>query len=434
MGQRSSRSVEETPLNSILPLAEEYPPSGKILPGAYIIRNKASGTVLHLVSPYEYEIGERCDIVGWQQETADLETLGRQIWWVEWDDLHQGYVISNVNNKGMVLDVVGSRSLMFVSSRKTAGEEKVVCARPKVRSITSARSSRRNSVGSSTELVRREELLESPNGGDGMALTETSVGERIRSQRWVLKRTQPTSYVYPFNPTVCTSPNEVIYCRECFSIHNLLYPAIALDLDWGKTENGTKVQLCTKTGVNHQQWNFIIPPIPSMSPPMGSWVFIINNKTGNFLHHTDINYPPGCIKVPKWDGIGEKKEFWGMHWCFVLADDRVGPARWYIKNRLTGTMLEHWSGKKKGDSIKADSYLYTGTKEWKIQLLPAGPPVDGKFKAGLWGIVNADSECALDHYVGKSVQAYTTGTKDESKQWRLMEVNSRTSFFCLRSS
>ena len=202
MGQKASRSVEETPPNSILPLAEEYPPSGKILPGAYIIRNKASGTVLHLVSPYEYEIGERCDIVGWQQETTDLETLGRQIWWVEWDDLHQGYVISNVNNKGMVLDVVGSRSLMFVSSRKTTGEEKVVCARPKVRSVTSARSSRRNSAGSSMELVRREELLESPNGGDGMALTETSVGERIRSQRWVLKRTQPTSYVHPFNPTV----------------------------------------------------------------------------------------------------------------------------------------------------------------------------------------------------------------------------------------
>lgn len=226
-------------------------------------------------------------------------------------------------------------------------------------------------------------------------------------------------------PTPSLSCSGADYSNsECFSIHNLLYPSVALDLDWGKPDNGSKVQLCTKTGVNHQQWNFIIPPIPSMSPPVGSWVFIINHKSGGFLHHTDINYPPACIKVPKWDGIGSKKEFWGLHWCFVLADDRVGQPKWYIKNRLTGTMLEHWGGRRKGDSIKADSYLYTETKEWRMDLLPAGSPAEGRFKTGLWGIVNADSECALDHYALRSVQAYSPGaTKDDSRQWRIMEVS-----------
>lgn len=188
MGQKPSRRIEGSPPNPPAPVQEEYPSSGKILPGAYIIRNKASGTVLHLVTPYEYEIGERCDIVGWQQESSDLETLGRQIWWVEWDETHQGYIFSNVSNKGVVLDVVGSRA-------STAGE-RVVCARPRVRTLTSSassRSSRRSSVRSSLELVRREDLLESPNGGDGLALTENSISDRIRSQRWVLRRTQPTS-------------------------------------------------------------------------------------------------------------------------------------------------------------------------------------------------------------------------------------------------
>jgi len=374
-----------------------------------MIRNKASGTVLHLLSPSEYEIGEHCDIVGWQQETTDLETLGRQVWWVEWDEHHQGYIISSTNNRGVVLDVVGSRSGMVYLGSKALSttEEKLVCARARVRGGSSAKSSRRSSVRSSLEVVRRDmDLVECANGGDGygMALTENSINDRIRSQRWVLRRTQPSS--------------------ECFSIHNLLYPNIALDLDWGKPDNGTKVQLCTRTGVNHQQWNFIIPPIPSMNPPIGSWVCLINHKSGGFLHHTDINYPPACIKVPKWDGIGEKREFHGLHWCFVLADDRSGRPKWYIKNRLTGTMLEHWSGRRKGDSVKADSYLYTESKEWKMELLPAGSPAEGKFKTGLWGIINSESECALDHYGMKSVQAYSPGPmKDESRQWRIMEVS-----------
>ena len=113
-----------------------------------------------------------------------------------------------------------------------------------------------------------------------------------------------------------------------------------------------------------------------------------------------------------------------MHWCFILADDRVGQPKWYIKNRLTGTMLEHWGGRRKGDSIKADSYLYTESKEWKLDLLPAGSPADGKFKTGLWGLVNAESECALDHLGMKSVQAYSPGPmRDESRQWRIMEVS-----------
>jgi len=87
-------------------------------------------------------------------------------------------------------------------------------------------------------------------------------------------------------------------------------------------------------------------------------------------------------------------------------------------------MLEHWSGRRKGDSIRADSYLYTQSKEWKLNLLPAGSPADGKFKAGLWALVNAESECALDHFGMKSVQAYSPGPmKDESRQWRIMEVS-----------
>ncbi|RPB22064.1 hypothetical protein L211DRAFT_360768 [Terfezia boudieri ATCC MYA-4762] len=386
----TSRSTPSAP-------AEEHPPSARILSGAYLIRNKASGTVLHFLPPFEYEIGEHSDIVGWQQESTDLEALGHQIWWVEWDDIHGGYIFSNVNNRGVVLDVIGSRGTMLGSLRGASGmggavEEKGVCARPRVRSMASARSSRRSSVRSSVsnsmEVVRREEVLGSVvNGADGMQLTEGSISDRIRSQRWILKRSHSTS--------------------ECFSIHNLLNPSIVLDLDWGKPTNGTKVKLCAKTGVNHQQWNFIIPPIPSMSPPIGSWVFLVNYKSGAFLHHTDINYPPACIKLPKWEGIGEKKEFWGLHWCFILADDRVGQPKWYIKNRLTGTMLEHWGGRRKGDSIRADSYLYTESKEWKLDLLPAGSPAEGKFKTGLWGLTNAESDCALDHLGMKSVQAYS---------------------------
>ena len=106
-----------------------------------------------------------------------------------------------MNNRGVVLDVVGSRGAMFGNLYGAvgvggAGEEKVVCARPRVRSVVSARSSRRSSVRSSMEIVRREELLEVGsvvNGRDGMQLTESSISDRIRSQRWVLKRPQPTS-------------------------------------------------------------------------------------------------------------------------------------------------------------------------------------------------------------------------------------------------
>jgi len=110
-----------------------------------------------------------------------------------------------VNNRGVVLDVVGSRgsilgNLCGARGMGGAGEEKVVCARPRVRSVGSARSSRgssvRSSVRSSMEVVRREEVLEVGsvvNGGDGMQLTESSISDRIRSQRWVLKSSQLTS-------------------------------------------------------------------------------------------------------------------------------------------------------------------------------------------------------------------------------------------------
>ena len=101
--------------------------------------------------------------------------------------------------------MVGSRGAMsgnLYGARCVGGvgEEKVVCARPRVRSVVSARSSRRSSmrssVRSSMEVVRREEVLEVGsvvNGGDGMQLTENSISDRIRSQRWVLKRPQSTS-------------------------------------------------------------------------------------------------------------------------------------------------------------------------------------------------------------------------------------------------
>ncbi|KAF8463296.1 hypothetical protein BDZ91DRAFT_312237 [Kalaharituber pfeilii] len=402
MGQKPSRRIESSPQKDGSSAPEEYPPSGRILNGAYIIRNKASGTVLHLVSPYEYEIGEHCDVVGWTQESTDLETLGRQTWWVEWDDKYHGYVISNINNRGMVLDVMGPRSFMISHNKRVSEKdrEKLVCARPRVRNLASARSSVRSSRRNSLELVRRDEVYECQNGGDALALTEQSVGERIKSQRWILKRSTPTS--------------------ETFSIHNLLYPSIVLDLDWGKTENNTKIQLCTRTGVNHQQWNFIVPSVPSMNPPIGSWVFLVNEKTGSFLHHADMDYPPAAIKIGKWEGITEKREFWGLHWTFILAEDKEGLPKWYIRNRLTNTLLEHWGGRKKGDSVKADSHLFTETKEWRVELLTKA---DGAKKPGVWGLVNVESGCALDHYNGKSVQCYQPGTKDESKHWRIMEVS-----------
>lgn len=193
MGQKpSTRTANSAPTSTPLPPAEEYPPSGRILPGAYIIRNKASGTVLHLLSPYDYEVGEHCDIVGWTQESACLGALGRQIWWVEWDDIHQAYAISNVHNKGVVLDVMGSRSMMFSGRRGSTEKENLVCARPRVRSIASSRSSTRSSARSSLEIIRRDDLLDSCSNG-GLALTESSVSERVKSQRWILRRAQPTS-------------------------------------------------------------------------------------------------------------------------------------------------------------------------------------------------------------------------------------------------
>jgi len=114
-----------------------------------------------------------------------------------------------VNNRGVVLDVVGSRGAMFGNIYSVgAGEEKAVCARPRVRSVVSTRSSRRSSVRSSMEVLRREEVLGGGsvvNGGDGMQLAESSISDRIRSQRWVLKRPQPTSSVQQFPILISSS-------------------------------------------------------------------------------------------------------------------------------------------------------------------------------------------------------------------------------------
>lgn len=161
-----------------------------------------------------------------------------------------------------------------------------------------------------------------------------------------------------------------------------------------------------------------------MNPPVGSWCFLVNHKTGGFLHHADRDYPPACIKLSKWDGIGEKREYWGLHWCFVLASDTAEGPKWYIKNRVTGTLLEHWAGRKKGDSVKADSHLYTESKEWRMDLLPtSASAAKGDGTTGLWGLVNAESDCALEHYSGRSVQCYQPGIKDEYKQWKIIEVS-----------
>ena len=198
MGQKTSRPAEET-ASTISPPPpapkNEYPPSGRILPGAYIIRNRASGTVLHLIDPSEYEISTHCEVVGWTQESACVDKIANQTWWVEWDEVYKSYVFTNVT-RGVVLDVVGS---IFSSPGKKNGadkeKEKVVCARPRVRNLASARSSIKSSRRSSVDFIQREDLKPAGklDGSSMLPLTEEVVVERIMSQRWILKRTHPTS-------------------------------------------------------------------------------------------------------------------------------------------------------------------------------------------------------------------------------------------------
>jgi len=398
MGQKPSKPLAVA--TDIVSSSLEYPPTAKIHPGAYIIRNKASGTVLHITTPPESVTGEHCDVVGWEQENEVLSTMERQIWWIEWDVSTKAYIIGNVNME-VVLDVTSREDTELQTGKKGAEERekhKTVCARPRVMSLASARSSLRSSRRSSMVVLQRADLEETPTT---LIERESSI-ERIKGQRWILKRVQSTS--------------------ESFSIHNLRYPSFSLDLDWGNTDNNTKVQLCTRTGVNHQQWNFVIPHIPSMYPPIGSWVMLRNRTTDALLHHVDKDYPPAGVKLQSWENVTSRREFWGLQWCFAPIVNEKGHVRWYIKNRLTGTFLEHIEGRTRGESVKAEGRATGIFKEWKATLLTASPRTGGKM--GMWSLENGASGCALDHHGGKSIQCYAPGVDSQYRQWVILEASS----------
>ena len=218
MGQKSSSQSKCTAASSASAddSVSEFPQSSIILPGAYAIRNKASGTVLHVLTQPEHEGRGYNDIVGWAQEISSIETMENQIWWVEWDAIHKAYTIANIG-KGVVLDVTGSFRSGPVGKGSTDDRiGRAVCARPRVKGVISPCTSQVStrsvspmylmgksgnsshstiiSRASSLEVEASEDVLNKAEGtSQGLELGDKKIEERVKGQRWVLKRVHPSS-------------------------------------------------------------------------------------------------------------------------------------------------------------------------------------------------------------------------------------------------
>lgn len=141
---------------------------------------------------------------------------------------------------------------------------------------------------------------------------------------------------------------------------------------------------------------------PSPQPPC-FWVTIQNLRTGAFLAQA----ADGSI-VPSMGALHANDHT--VQWRFIMLGK---DPRYAIINRSTGFVLDHHARANSGVSIVAeDDDRSDVNHQWILESV--GDSVVG--------IVNVGSNCALDHWGGKEIQAYSPGTDNENRQWVIMPV------------
>lgn len=152
--------------------------------------------------------------------------------------------------------------------------------------------------------------------------------------------------------------------------------------------------------------------------PPSFWVTIQNAGTGMFLSQ-ERDKSIVASTGPRF------ATDYSVQWRFIVVDQDAKvdrSPRYAIVNRATGLALDHWYQRTDGLSVAAKNADRTHANYlWYLDIQ--------NVEEGFVGIVNNNSHCALDHFRGKSIQAYKPRpAEDIHRQWTIIPVCS----FCIR--